>query len=599
MTPKTIGAGILGTGALIMGGVDASVLNEQEISRVEIIADERVEAKQIGNVIETTLPWKDQAGIKVKYDMGEPTLAERVLDKRKKEVITETVSDFEGGFKVDILLNERPDTNVFCYAIEGAENYDFFYQPPLTPEEIANGDTRPPEIEGSYAVYHKTLANHRTGGENYATGKVMHIPRPQVWSMSDVDTKVWADMDYSNGNLCVTVPQDFLDTAKYPVRVDPTFGYTSIGGSRIVGYCSSGSGAQRIGKIFDVPESGTIQEIVIGASHSSVTDDADTALFLSYPNNVTNSHSQIASTSKRITYTSTGTFYTASTSNEEFYGGTKIISVVCDGTDVVSGNVAIHGDTGSTTLEYTELFGLGAGYTNAQENPWTIAGSVLSNMLSMYVTYTASEITNGSLQSNGVKGSDIGFCYQSGTAICFTGVLTSNARMGYRTGVDFGDITTGFRFVNIYIPNGSTIDSALFNYTAQDTDSSSAPTILIWGENVDNSPTFSTTSADRADTVAYGGSRATTSANVSWTLPNQTINIVSSSSPDISSIIQEIIDRPGWVSGNALSLIFSTSNRVDNFNAKSATSSAFLTITYTTGSSSPATSTAQTEFWFD
>lgn len=231
MDSKKLGAGILSTGALILGGVDASVLNEQPLERIEMVANERVEAKQIGNVVETTFPWKDQAGLKVKVDLGEPTLTERVADKRKQEVITETVADFDGGFKVDILLNEKPTTNVFCYAIQGAENYDFFYQPPLTKEELAEGASRPPEIEGSYAVYHKTLKNHQLGRENYATGKVMHIPRPQVWSMSDVDTKVWADMHYENGSLCVTVPQDFLDKAKYPVRVDPTFGYTSQGGT--------------------------------------------------------------------------------------------------------------------------------------------------------------------------------------------------------------------------------------------------------------------------------------------------------------------------------------------------------------------------------
>lgn len=225
-------AGLLGGTSLVLGGVDATKINEVPIDIVATVASEEVKIKQIDNVVDATFPWKDQTGIKVSYDMGEPTLAEKLKDKRKKQVITETVTDFEGGFKVDILLNEEPDTNVFCYAIEGAENYDFFFQPPLTAEEIAEGAVRPPEIEGSYAVYHKTLANHEVGKENYATGKVMHIPRPQVWSMSDVDTKVWADMTYTEKDgLCVTVPQDFLDKAIYPVRVDPTFGYTTAGAS--------------------------------------------------------------------------------------------------------------------------------------------------------------------------------------------------------------------------------------------------------------------------------------------------------------------------------------------------------------------------------
>lgn len=230
-----VSAGILGI-ASIMGGVDASTLNEQPIERVETVAGYEVKAEQIGDVVETTLPWKDQPGLTVAYDMGEPSITERLADKRTEQVIVETVDFGEGGFKIDVLLSEKPDTNRFCYQIEGAENYDFFYQPPLTAEEIAEGASRPPEIEGSYAVYHKTLKNHEIGKENYATGKVMHIPRPQVWEIGNEEkTKQWADLSYENGQLCVTAPQDFLDNADYTngVRIDPTFGYTGVGGTSI------------------------------------------------------------------------------------------------------------------------------------------------------------------------------------------------------------------------------------------------------------------------------------------------------------------------------------------------------------------------------
>jgi len=237
MIPKKTIAGLSAT-ALLMGGVDASVLNEQPLERVEMVANERVAAKQLGNVVETTFPWKDQPGIKVKVDLGEPTITERFTDKRKKEVITETVNFGDGGFKVDILLNERPNTNRFCYAIEGAENYDFFYQPALTPEEKAEGNERAEDIVGSYAVYHKELKNHIVGQENYATGKVMHILRPQVWELeNEVATKEWAELSYSEQEgLCVTARQEFLDNANYPVRIDPTFGYTTAGASSITSF---------------------------------------------------------------------------------------------------------------------------------------------------------------------------------------------------------------------------------------------------------------------------------------------------------------------------------------------------------------------------
>ncbi len=276
MDPKKIGAGILGTTALVFGGVDASKLDEQPIERIETVAGYTVEAKQVENRVETSFPWKDQPAIKVVYDMGQPTLAEKFKDKRKKEVVTEAVNFGDGGFKVDILLDEKPDTNVFCYAIQGAENYDFFYQPPLTEQEIAEGASRPPEIDGSYAVYHKTLKNHQIGKENYATGKVMHIPRPQVWSMSDTETKVWADMNYDNGNLCVTVPQDFLDKAEYPVRVDPTFGYTSVGASNL----SVTTNTRLQSTVGTSTESGTVTSISYYGYANTGTETAKGALYL-------------------------------------------------------------------------------------------------------------------------------------------------------------------------------------------------------------------------------------------------------------------------------------------------------------------------------
>lgn len=208
--------------------LDAAIYNGNDIAdRTVSVATERIEVRQVGNVVETTLPWRDQPGIKVKYDLGTTTIAERMRDKRDKEILTEIVDFGDGGFKVDVLLNNKPDRNIFCYEIEGAENYNFLYQAALTPEEVQAGNIRPDNIVGSYAVYHQSLKD----GE-YKTGKFMHIPRPEVWEIGDPSgTKEWATLSYNEPNLCVTVRQEFLDNANYPVRVDPTFGYTSQGAS--------------------------------------------------------------------------------------------------------------------------------------------------------------------------------------------------------------------------------------------------------------------------------------------------------------------------------------------------------------------------------
>jgi hypothetical protein len=133
----------------------------------------------------------------------------------------------DGGFEIEVVLNEKPDTNVFDFKIEGAEDLDFFYQPALTQEEIDGGASRPENVVGSYAVYHNEKKDHRIGGTDYATGKAYHIYRPRVIDAGGVEQ--WAALSYENGTLSITVPQTFLDDAAYPLRVDPTFGNTNIG----------------------------------------------------------------------------------------------------------------------------------------------------------------------------------------------------------------------------------------------------------------------------------------------------------------------------------------------------------------------------------
>lgn len=400
MTPKKTIAGLSAT-AILMGGVDASILNEKPLERLEMVANERVEAKQLGNIVETTFPWKDQPGIKVKVNLGEPSLTERIKDKRKKEVITEVVDFGDGGFKVDILLNEKPNTNRFCYAIEGAENYDFFYQPPLTAEEIAEGSYRAPEIEGSYAVYHKTLKNHIVGRENYATGKVMHIPRPQVWELNDKDnTTVWADLSYDNGQLCVTVDQEYLNKAKYPVRVDPTFGYTSLGGTdQSGGYAwrLNGTTVQRSvlrGEVATTTETGTLDSISIGMRGSAAhTVDIYAALYLRDDPSSGN-HTKVAGIERTgVSVGTTAAFYDFTASGESLAVDEYIIAGMADWADLsASGDRRVHAryDTTSNHNFYSENRDGAGSYTAAKaEDPWTVFNSVQNTLFSNYATYTA------------------------------------------------------------------------------------------------------------------------------------------------------------------------------------------------------------------
>lgn len=156
----------------------------------------------------------------------------------------------DGGFEFQVVLHQKPPGNVFDFTVEGAEDMDFNYQAPLdeafkarnvSPKAVSctatqcfgkDGEVvseRPDNVVGSYAVYAKDKRNHRIGGLNYGMGKMFHIYRPKAISADG--SWVWATLKYENNILSVTVPQDFLDSAIYPVIVDPTYGYTSLGAS--------------------------------------------------------------------------------------------------------------------------------------------------------------------------------------------------------------------------------------------------------------------------------------------------------------------------------------------------------------------------------
>lgn len=135
-----------------------------------------------------------------------------------------------GGFEFDVLLKEKPVSNVIEFTIQ-TKGLDFFYQPELTEEEKVRGHSQPENVIGSYAVYHQEQQGDysKVGGKNYKTGKAFHVYRPQIIDANG--KKVWGELsiDVEAGILTVTIPQDFYENGAYPMLVDPTFGYTTMG----------------------------------------------------------------------------------------------------------------------------------------------------------------------------------------------------------------------------------------------------------------------------------------------------------------------------------------------------------------------------------
>lgn len=149
----------------------------------------------------------------------------------------------EGGLELEVVLAARPTVNAWSFSVGGWEQFDFFRQEPfenINPDGSSWGIGRfggvgqqPAEYAGSYAVYAKGVHGYVSGAVNFETGKMFHILRPKAVDANG--EAVWGDLVFADGVLTVTVPQSFLDRAQYPLRVDPTFGFTSIGANEDAG----------------------------------------------------------------------------------------------------------------------------------------------------------------------------------------------------------------------------------------------------------------------------------------------------------------------------------------------------------------------------
>lgn len=148
----------------------------------------------------------------------------------------------------------------------------------------------------------------------------------------------------------------------------------------------------------------------------------------------------------------------------------------------------------------------------------------------------------------------------------------------------------GYRFTDITVPQGATITAAKITFTAPSPLFQSYPqsiNIKIQGIAEDNTSEFVASPESSARTRTKTTASVTWSGNVSETA-NATFD-----TPDIKDIVQEIISRAGWSSGNAMAFFLSDNGsssgkylEITEY-SESTTKAALLTIEY---SSSPSSS---------
>ncbi len=185
----------------------------------------------------------------------------------------------------------------------------------------------------------------------------------------------------------------------------------------------------------------------------------------------------------------------------------------------------------------------GTGIRNAKSYDGSSAGAPI-----LKVTYDTSGLTAGqgciaqTLTTQVSQGSDDGEERATNGSMN----LSSSDLELVKDGIN--DQIIGLRFRGLKIPQGATVQSASLQFEIDETPSSQNITLNIYGQAHDDAPPFTVSSGDISG-------RTKTSASVTWAITvtpgvNQKLD-----SPDITAIIQEIVNRPGWASGNDLVII--------------------------------------------
>ena len=194
--------------------------------------------------------WSDECWLNINYPIPITTEKEiysfdaiQIVDKNGET--HKFYMTLEGELEYEIILPAIPASNKFTFNLSFPDGLNFYYQPELTQWETDRGCIRPDNVIGSYAIYWNKKNNQ------YQTGKFCHIYRPHVTDA--IGNSIWGKLfiDPITKVMAITVDPVWLDKATYPVVIDPTIGYASIGGTQDV------TGAYIIACRFACPTTGS------------------------------------------------------------------------------------------------------------------------------------------------------------------------------------------------------------------------------------------------------------------------------------------------------------------------------------------------------
>lgn len=236
-------------------------------------------------------------------------------------------------------------------------------------------------------------------------------------------------------------------------------------------------------------------------------------------------------------------------SNNEYFASPQTITITADATDI------------NGTISKVEFFIdnalIGIDFAAPYSRSWTIPEGGSTYEIKVVAT------DNSNLTATSIVNVEVG------NAICVKVNLSANDAEQSASGsvsLTSGDLElvqestiqkVGMRFTNLNIPQGATIVSATIQFTAESTSNINPCNLNIYAQAIDNAPVFTTGSNNISN-------RTKTNATVLWSPANwQTTGLAGpdQKTVDISPVIQEVVNRPGYTSSSAIVIIIEGTGR--------------------------------------
>lgn len=292
----------------------------------------------------------------------------------------------KGELEWDIEFETKPSTNVFEWTITKSVGITFDRQRFLSefsPEELLYDVQRPENVEGSYAIVcdrQHHIKNPVDGSTivNYKTGKLGHIYRPLCIDANGVE--LYADLLIEDNILRITIPQSYLDGAAYPMTLDPTLGFESIGNTNN----NAGPDAVLAGEIGAMTENGTLTDINF---YSSLFNTVDREIGPAVWDEDSGSPDIL------IAAGDSGAHFDAASSSPGWFSDTA------SARELISGETLYVGwqqEAAQTRRWWDDSAGTGTGFTRFEftgsafltlPNPYTSSSSAADRRVSVYITY--------------------------------------------------------------------------------------------------------------------------------------------------------------------------------------------------------------------